>query len=156
MKELVIRQAQENDIAFIKKFILELAIYEKMEDDVIVTDELLHKHLFIQKSAQCILAFENLQPVGFALYFYNYSTFIGKKGLYLEDLFVMPDYRGNGYGKALLLHLVQLAKEQNCGRMEWSVLNWNQPAIDFYESIGATAMKGWTVYRLTEDKLKNM
>ena len=100
------------------------------------------------------MAFENDRPIGFALYFYNYSTFIGRKGLYLEDLYVQPNYRGKGYGKKLLLHLVQTAKKENCGRMEWSVLKWNQPAIDFYESLGAKAMQEWSVYRLDEKSMQ--
>jgi GNAT superfamily N-acetyltransferase len=151
-----IRKAAADDISIIKQFIIDLAIYEKMLDEVVVTDELLHHSLFVDNSAHCILAFEENKPVGFALYFYNYSTFLGKKGLYLEDLFVNPTYRGKGYGKQLLLHLVQLATQQNCGRMEWSVLNWNTPAIEFYESLGAEAMNIWTVFRLNESKLKQL
>jgi GNAT superfamily N-acetyltransferase len=151
-----IRKATADDISIIKQFIIDLAIYEKMLDDVVVTDELLHDSLFVNHEAHCILAFEDNTPVGFALYFYNYSTFLGKKGLYLEDLFVNPTYRGKGYGKQLLLHLVQVAKQENCGRMEWSVLNWNTPAIEFYVSLGAEAMSEWTVFRLNSKKMETL
>jgi GNAT superfamily N-acetyltransferase len=102
----------------------------------------------VKKLSACVLAFEDNVPVGFALYFFNFSTFLGKNGLYLEDLFVRPAFRGKGYGKKLLFHLADIAKQRNCGRMEWSVLNWNTPAIDFYKSIGAKPMDGWTVFRL--------
>lgn len=147
-------QAQREHTPLVVAFIKELAVYEKLENDVVVTEEDIAFHLFEKKSAHCMLAFENDMAVGFALYFYNYSTFLGKRGLYLEDLFVLPGSRGKGYGKMLLLHLVKIAADENCGRMEWSVLNWNQPAIDFYESLGAVPMNEWTVYRLTEDKIK--
>jgi GNAT superfamily N-acetyltransferase len=156
MSILTIRKAIPEDISILKQFIIDLAVYEKMLDDVVVTDELLFDSLFVQYAANCILAFEGQIPVGFALYFYNYSTFLGKKGLYLEDLFVKPEYRRRGYGKQLLLHLVQQAKQENCGRMEWSVLNWNTPAIEFYESIGAEAMQEWTVYRLNTKKMEEL
>jgi len=156
MSILTIRKAIPEDISILKQFIIDLAVYEKMLDDVVVTDQLLFDSLFVQYAANCILAFEGQIPVGFALYFYNYSTFLGKKGLYLEDLFVKPEYRRRGYGKQLLLHLVQQAKQENCGRMEWSVLNWNTPAIEFYESIGAEAMQEWTVYRLNTKKMEEL
>ena len=133
---------------------MELAVYEKLENEVVVTDELLKENIFTNSIAHCVLAFENERPIGFALYFYNYSTFIGRKGLYLEDLYVQPNYRGKGYGKKLLLHLVQTAKNEHCGRMEWSVLKWNQPAIDFYESLGAKAMEEWLVNRLDEKSMQ--
>lgn len=154
MTNFVIKKASQADIPAIKNFIMELAIYEKLENDVVVTDELLMENIFTNQVAHCVLAFENEIPIGFALYFYNYSTFIGRKGLYLEDLFVQPNFRGKGYGKKLLLHLVQIAKQENCGRMEWSVLNWNIPAIDFYDSLGAQPMQEWTVYRLDEEAMK--
>ncbi len=154
MNDCWIRPATPEDIPLIRAFITELAEYEQLLDDVVVTDEQLLDHLFTQHSAHCVLAFENNEATGFALYFYNYSTFLGKKGLYLEDLFVRPVFRGKGYGKKLLLYLVDTALLEGCGRMEWSVLNWNQPAIDFYESLGAKPMKEWTVYRLTEDAMK--
>ena len=154
MTNFTIKKASQADIPAIKNFIMELAIYEKLENDVVVTDELLMENIFTNPVAHCVLAFENETPIGFALYFYNYSTFIGRKGLYLEDLFVQPNFRGKGYGKKLLLHLVQIAKQENCGRMEWSVLNWNKPAIDFYDSLGAKPLKEWTVYRLDEEAMK--
>ncbi len=148
MSVLNIQEAKENDIALVIQFIHELAVYEKMQDDVVITEALLHEQLFVKKSAACILAWEQDVAVGFALYFYNFSTFLGRNGLYLEDLFVKPIYRGKGYGKEILLYLKELAIQQGCGRMEWSVLNWNTPAIEFYESLGAQSMKEWTVYRM--------
>jgi GNAT superfamily N-acetyltransferase len=154
MINLEIKKATLSDIPTIKNFIMELAIYEKLENEVVVTDELLIENIFTNPIAHCVLAFENDTPIGFALYFYNYSTFIGRKGLYLEDLYVQPNYRGKGYGKKILLHLVQIAKSKHCGRMEWSVLKWNKPAIDFYDRIGAEAMKEWMVYRLDEKSMQ--
>ncbi len=148
MNDFVIRESDEHDIDLIISFIKELAVYEKMLDEVVVTNELLHEQLFVKKTSHCVLAFEGEHPVGFALYFYNFSTFLGKNGLYLEDLFVKPVYRGKGYGKKILFHLLAIAKQQNCGRMEWSVLDWNTPAIDFYKSLGAKAMDEWTVFRM--------
>lgn len=148
MSTFEIRDAQPGDEALILGFITELAVYEKMLDQVIVTEGQLHDQLFIKEKSKCVLAFEDDQPVGFALYFYNFSTFVGKNGLYLEDLFVRPAFRGKGYGKQLLMHLLDIAKKENCGRMEWSVLDWNTPAIDFYKSIGAVAMDDWTVFRI--------
>jgi GNAT superfamily N-acetyltransferase len=113
--------------------------------------------LFSQKSyAECIIAFENNEPIGFALFFHNFSTFVSKPGIYLEDLFVLESHRGKGYGKKLLLHVIALAKQRNCGRVDWSVLNWNKPAIDFYESLGATAMNEWTTYRLNEETINKL
>jgi GNAT superfamily N-acetyltransferase len=135
-------------MGLVLSFIRELAVYEKMIDQVVVTEDLLYDQLLVKKLSACVLAFEDNVPVGFALYFFNFSTFLGKNGLYLEDLFVRPAFRGKGYGKKLLFHLADIAKQRNCGRMEWSVLNWNTPAIDFYKSIGAKAMDGWTVFRL--------
>lgn len=149
MPKFEICAASENDIPLIMDFIRELAMYEKLEDQVVITPALLRTHLFEKPQASCILGWEDQQAVGFAFYFYNFSTFIGKPGLYLEDLFVSPEYRGKGYGKKMLLHLKQMAIEQGCGRMEWSVLDWNTPAIDFYKSIGAEPMDEWTVFRLT-------
>lgn len=148
MPTFEIRKAQPGDEALILGFITELAVYEKMLDQVIVTEQQLHDQLFIKEKSYCVLAFEDDQPIGFALYFYNFSTFVGKNGLYLEDLFVRPVFRGKGYGKQLLMHLLDIAKNENCGRMEWSVLDWNTPAIDFYKSIGAVAMDEWTVFRM--------
>jgi GNAT superfamily N-acetyltransferase len=148
MSDFIIRECTHEDMGLVFSFIRELAVYEKMIDEVVVTEDLLYDQLLVKKLSACVLAFENNVPVGFALYFFNFSTFLGKNGLYLEDLFVRPEFRGKGYGKKLLFHLADIAKQRNCGRMEWSVLNWNTPAIDFYKSIGAKAMDGWTVFRL--------
>ncbi len=146
--------AEAKHTSLILDFIKQLAVYEKMENEVVADEESIAFHLFEKQSANCVLAYEDEVAVGFALYFFNYSTFLGKQGLYLEDLFVKPDYRGKGYGKKLLLYMTQTALANHCGRMEWSVLNWNKPAIDFYENLGALPMQEWTVYRLTEEKLK--
>jgi len=148
MSDFIIRECTHEDMGLVLSFIKELAVYEKMIDEVVVTEDLLYDQLLVKKLSACVLAFENNVPVGFALYFFNFSTFLGKNGLYLEDLFVRPAFRGKGYGKKLLFHLADIAKQRNCGRMEWSVLNWNTPAIDFYKSLGAKAMDGWTVFRL--------
>jgi GNAT superfamily N-acetyltransferase len=148
MSDFIIRECTREDMGLVLSFIRELAVYEKMIDEVVVTEDLLYDQLLVKKLSACVLAFEDNVPVGFALYFFNFSTFLGKNGLYLEDLFVRPAFRGKGYGKKLLFHLADIAKQRNCGRMEWSVLNWNAPAIDFYKSIGAKPMDGWTVFRL--------
>jgi GNAT superfamily N-acetyltransferase len=148
MSDFIIRECTREDMGLVLSFIRELAVYEKMIDEVVVTEDLLYDQLLVKKLSACVLAFEDNVPVGFALYFFNFSTFLGKNGLYLEDLFVRPAFRGKGYGKKLLFHLADIAKQRNCGRMEWSVLNWNTPAIDFYKSIGAKPMDGWTVFRL--------
>ena len=145
-----IRPATVADIPLILEFIRELATYEKMLADVRATEDQLRATLFsAQPVVHCVLALADGQPAGFAIYFFNYSTFLAKPGLYLEDLFVQPAHRGAGLGKALLLHLAKIAHERGCGRMEWSVLDWNQPAIDFYQSLGAVPMNEWTVFRLT-------
>lgn len=149
MPDLTIRAAGFSDIPEILAFIRDLAVYEKLEDQVVVTEEILREQLFEQQRASCLMALEADTPVGFALYFYNFSTFLGRPGLYLEDLFIKPEFRGRGYGKQLLLHLRQVAIEQGYGRMEWSVLDWNTPAIDFYKSLGAVPMNEWTVFRMT-------
>ena len=149
MSNTVIRKAEVGDCALILNFIQQLGDYEKLSHEVVATVEQLQATLFGDKShAQVIIAEYDNKPVGFALYFYNYSTFLAKPGLYLEDLFVNPDARGKKIGKALLIHLAKIAVENNCGRFEWSVLDWNQPAIDFYRSIGADGMEGWTGQRV--------
>lgn len=145
-----IRPALPEDVGLILALIRELADYEKLLHEVEATEERLRATLFGDNpSAHCMLAFDGGRPAGFAIYFFNYSTFLAKPGLYLEDLFVKPEFRGSGVGKALLLHLARLANIRGCGRMEWSVLDWNQPAIDFYRKLGATPMNDWTVFRLT-------
>jgi GNAT superfamily N-acetyltransferase len=152
----VIRPLHENECGLLLDFIKGIAEYEHLLHQVVATEETLFQSIFVQKNAQVVVMWEQQVAVGFALYFYNFSTFIGRKGLYLEDLYVLPEYRKKGYGKQLFLHLVSIAKRENCGRMEWSVLDWNQDAIGFYHSLGAKAMDGWTVFRLTEDALKGL
>lgn len=151
-----IRFADENDLALILDFIKQLAAYENMLDEVVATEELLNEWLFVRKVAEVIFIMEGDVEVGFALFFHNFSTFLGKAGIYLEDLFVKPEYRGKGYGKALIKKLASIAVERGCGRLEWSCLDWNQPSIDFYLSLGAEAMDEWTVYRVTGDTLANL
>ncbi len=154
---LEIKSATVEDVPLILSFIRKLAEYEKMLDDVVATEDGLREVLFGERRyAETIIAYEHNEPVGFALFFHNFSTFVGKPGIYLEDLFVDPEHRGKGFGKALLAHLAKLAQERNCGRLEWAVLNWNQPSIEFYESLGAKPMNGWTVYRLTGAALENL
>ena len=149
-----IRKAQQEDVPKILAFIRGIAKYEKMENQVEANERLLHEWQFEKYVAETIFAVEHGQEVGFALYFYNFSTFVGKAGLYLEDLYVYPEHRGKGYGKALFIKLVETAVERGCGRMEWVCLNWNEPSIRFYRSMGAIPMDEWTTYRLTEDKLR--
>lgn len=151
-----IRFADENDLALILDFIKQLATYEKMLDEVVATEELLREWLFVRKVAEVIFIMEDDVEVGFALFFHNFSTFLGKAGIHLEDLFVKPEYRGKGYGKALIKKLASIAIERGCGRLEWSCLDWNQPSIDFYLSLGAEAMDEWTVYRVAGDTLANL
>jgi GNAT superfamily N-acetyltransferase len=155
MTTTIIR-ATERDVTTILEFIRDLARYEKLEHEVVATEQTLRDTLFGEKAfAEVILAVASSgEKVGFALFFHNYSTFLAKPGIYLEDLFVKPEHRGNGHGKALLAHLAKLAVERGCGRLEWSVLDWNTPAIDFYRSIGAEPMSEWTVQRMTGDVLK--
>lgn len=153
---LKFRYATELDIPIIFKFIKELALYEKMSDEVVATEELLKKWIFERKKAEVIFAMLDEKEIGFALFFHNFSTFQGRSGLYLEDLFISLEYRGKGYGKAIFNELAKIAVERECGRLEWSCLNWNQPSINFYLSMGAKPMDKWTVYRLTNDKLKKM
>ena len=150
MHKFTIRFATKDVCGLILHFIKGIAEYEKLSDQVVATEDKIRTHLFGEKAvAECFLAFEDDTPVGFALFFHNYSTFVSKPGIYLEDLFIEPSFRGKGYGKKLLMHLVQTARERDCGRVEWSVLDWNTPAIDFYKSLGAVAMDGWTVFRIT-------
>ena len=156
MPKFEIRPAQESEAALVLDFIKKLATYEKMIDEVEATPETIHDSLFVKHDAEVIFGCEDGVPVGFSLFFNNFSTFVGRKGLYLEDLFVIPEKRGLGYGKALLLYLARLAKERHCGRMEWVCLDWNQPSIDFYKSLGAKPMEEWTIYRLDEKRLGEM
>ena len=153
---VMIRKAERQDVSLLLEFIKGIAKYEKMENEVVVTPDVLEQEMFDEHKAEAVFAVVDGREVGFALYFYNFSTFIGHSGLYLEDLFVWPEDCGKGYGKALLLHLVKIAREHHCGRMEWSCLNWNQPSIDFYLSLGAVPMKEWTVYRLDAAALERL
>ena len=151
-----IRFARPDDIPYILGFIKELAFYEKMDDQVVATEELLQEWLFEKQKAEVLLAVVDGKPVGSALFFHSFSTFLGRAGIYMEDLYVQPAYRGRGYGKALLKRLAQITVEQGCGRLEWACLDWNQPSIDFYRSLGAVPMEGWTTYRLAGETLQKM
>ena len=150
------RTAERKDVALILEFIRELADYEKMLDEVVATPELLEKWIFDERKAEVIFALEGEREVGFALFFHNFSTFLGRAGIYLEDLYVRPECRGKGYGKALLKELARIAVERGCGRLEWWCLDWNRPSIDFYLSLGAEPMKDWTVYRIAGETLKKL
>jgi len=150
------RPAQEKDTALILQFIRELAEYEKLLDEVVATEEILKEWIFDKKKAEVIFVLEDEVEAGFALFFHNFSTFLGRSGIYLEDLYVRPQYRGKGYGKALLKKLAQTAVERGCGRLEWWCLDWNKPSIDFYLSLGAQPMEDWTVYRIAGDTLAEL
>ena len=149
-----IRPARVEDVPVILQLIRDLATYERAPDEVTATEEQLVDVLFGERpAAEVLLAFEGKSPVGFAVYFYNFSTWLGRPGLYLEDLFVTPEKRGKGYGRALLVELAKIARHRGCGRMEWAVLNWNEPAIKFYRALGAKPMDEWTVFRLTPEEI---
>lgn len=156
MNELQFRYAERKDTALILRFIKELAAYEKLENEVVATEEILEEWLFDKQKAEVIFATVDNKEVGFALFFHNFSTFLGRAGIYLEDLYVQEKYRGHGYGKALLQKLAQIAVERGCGRLEWWCLDWNQPSIDFYLSMKAEPMKDWTVYRIAGNDLKEL
>jgi GNAT superfamily N-acetyltransferase len=152
-----IRSARVEDVPIILQLIRDLATYERAPDEVSATEEQLVDVLFGERpAAEVLLAFEGKSPVGFAVYFYNFSTWLGRSGLYLEDLFIKPEKRGKGYGRALLVELAKIARDRGCGRMEWAVLNWNEPAIKFYRAIGAKPMDEWTVFRLTGDGIARL
>ena len=151
-----IRPADEADVPVILRFIRELAAYEKMEDQVIATEALLREWVFQKQKARVLLAEENGVPCGFALYFYNFSTFLGRAGIYLEDLYVTPAARGKGIGKLLLQNLAAIAVREGCGRLEWACLDWNHPSIGFYRALGACPMDDWTTYRVTGETLRTM
>lgn len=155
-KMLSFRKAERKDVPLVLGFIRELADYEHMLDEVVATPELLEKWIFDERKAEVIFALEGEREVGFALFFHNFSTFLGRAGIYLEDLYVRPECRGKGYGKALLRELARIAVERGCGRLEWWCLDWNQPSIDFYLSLGAEPMKDWTVYRIAGETLKKL
>lgn len=147
-----IKPAVLADVPVILRLIQELAEYERAPDDAVATEAQLREVLFGDNpAAEVLLAYEEREPIGFAVYFFNFSTWLGRPGLYLEDLFVRPEARGKGYGRALLTRLAQIASERGCGRMEWAVLDWNEPAIQFYKKLGAVPIEEWTVFRLTSD-----
>lgn len=156
MEKVNYRFATEADVGLILQFIRELAEYEKMLDEVVATEELLREWIFEKQKAEVIFALAEGQEVGFALFFHNFSTFLGRAGIYLEDLYVKPEFRGRGYGKGLLKQLAKIAVERGCGRLEWWCLDWNQPSIDFYLSLEAEPMKDWTAYRITGKTLTKL
>lgn len=153
MNNTKIRFATEDDVALIVEFIRGIAEYEKMLDEVIADEALIREWVFKRNKAEVIFALEDGKEVGFALFFHNFSTFLGRAGIYLEDLFVKPEYRGRGHGKALITELAKITVERGCGRLEWTCLDWNTPSINFYLSLGARQMSEWTNYRLTGDSL---
>ena len=153
---VMFRPAEEKDTALLLTFIRALADYVHMLDDVVATEEILSDWLFERRVAEAFFAVEDGVEVGFALYFHNFSTFLGRGGIYLEDLFVLPEHRGKGYGKAILTRLAQIARERGCGRLEWACLDWNKPSIDFYLSLGAKPMDEWTVYRVSGEALTQL
>lgn len=150
------RFANEEDTSLILCFIRRLAEYEKMGGEVVATEEMLREWIFEKKKAEVVFALEEGKEVGFALFFHNFSTFLGRAGIYLEDLFVLPEYRGRGYGRDLMSILARIAVERGCGRLEWWCLDWNTPSIDFYRSLGAVPMDEWTVYRITGETLQEL
>lgn len=154
--ELNFRYAERNDVSLILKFIRELAAYEKMLDEVVADEATLEEWIFDKNKAEVIFACLDGKEIGFALFFHNFSTFLGRAGLYLEDLYVSPEYSGKGYGRAILKKLASIAVERKCGRLEWWCLDWNKPSIDFYLSLGAEPMSDWTVYRIAGETLKNL
>ena len=153
---LTFRFAEERDTPLILEFIRELADYERLLDQVVADEATLRDQLFEKRRAEVLFALEDGAEVGFALFFHNFSTFLGRAGLYLEDLYVRPEHRGKGYGKALFHQLAAIAEERSCGRLEWWCLDWNQSSIDFYRAMGAEPMSDWTVYRLAGDTLRNL
>lgn len=153
---LLIKYAEREDIPAISGFIRELAEYENMSDEVVADDKTLEEWIFDKKKAEVLLALSDGKEIGFALFFHNFSTFLGRAGIYLEDLYIKPEYRNKGYGKAILKKLAAITVERGCGRLEWSCLDWNKPSIDFYLSLGAKPMSDWTAYRLTGSTLADL
>lgn len=150
-----IRPAQPEETGLVLEFIKKLAAYEKCSDEVVADEDTLYQSLFVEKAAEVVFAEEDDVVIGFALFFHNFSTFVGRKGLYLEDLFIIPEKRGLGYGKAILKYLADIAVKRHCGRMEWICLDWNTPSLAFYRSIGAFPLDEWTVQRMTEERVKS-
>lgn len=150
------RYAGRDDVPLILRFVKELAEYEKLQDEVVADEKTLEEWLFDRQKAEVIFALEDGKEVGYALFFHNFSTFLGRAGIYLEDLYIQPEYRGKGHGKGLLKKLASIAVERGCGRLEWSCLDWNRPSIDFYLSLGAQPMSDWTVYRLAGSTLTEL
>jgi GNAT superfamily N-acetyltransferase len=152
-----IRKATEADVPVIAWFIRQLAEYERLLHETVMTEESLRESLFGSRpSAEVLLGYYQDKPVGFAVFFHNFSTFLGRRGLYLEDLFVIPEVRGKGFGRAFLVHLAKIARERDCGRFEWAVLDWNEPSIQFYKNLGAVPMNEWTIFRVTGEALKRL
>ena len=152
-----VREASEEDVPLILSFIRELAEYEKLSDEVVATEDGLRDSLFGERRyVEVLIAEHDGAPAGFALFFHTFSTFLGKPGIYLEDLYVKPAFRGSGIGKKLLVHLASLAKRRGCGRLEWWVLDWNEPSIGFYKKLGAVPMDDWTVYRVSGSALEDL
>ena len=157
MSDTRVREASEGDVPLILTFVRELADYEKLSHEVVATEEGLRESLFVgRRYAEVLIAEHDGAPAGFALYFHNFSTFLGKPGIYLEDLYVRPELRESGIGRQLLVKLAHLALQRGCGRLEWSVLDWNEPSIGFYRQLGAVAMDDWTVYRVSDDALRKL
>ena len=155
-EKFTFRYAKRDDISLILQFIKDLAAYEKMINEVVADEKTLEEWIFDKQKAEVIFVVVDDEEIGFALFFHNFSTFLGRAGIYLEDLFVKPEYRGKGYGKAILKKLAAIAVERGCGRLEWWCLDWNKPGIDFYHSLGAEPMDDWTVYRITGDTLSDL
>ena len=155
MHNFTIRPAKETEAGLILEFIKKLAEYEKCSDEVVADEATIYNSIFVENAAEVVFAEEDGVVIGFALFFHNFSTFVGRKGLYLEDLFIIPEKRGLGYGKAILKYLANIAVERHCGRMEWICLDWNAPSLAFYRSIGAIPMDEWTVQRMHEDVVKS-
>ena len=154
--DVAFRYAEETDLGLLLQFIKELAEYERLLDDVVATEDTLREWLFERKTAEAFFAVADGTEVGFCVFFHNFSTFVGRAGIFIEDIYVKPEYRGRGYGKAIMKKTAQIANERGCGRLEWSCLDWNEPSIRFYLSLGARPMNEWTVYRMTADTLKDM
>src|SRR5438552_379776 len=157
MTDFSIRQATEQDVSLILSFIRQLAEYERLSHAAVMTEQMLRENLFgVRRYAEVLLGYADDTPVAFAVFFHNFSTFLGRPGLYLEDLFVIPEMRGQGFGRAMLVELANIARERNCGRFEWSVLDWNESAIEFYKNLGAEPMNEWTIFRVSGEALDRL